>query len=70
MLDEVARTGEPMDIDRNGVKLRIIAVEPKSQSRLARLQLNKPTESVWEGDKQDIFKIDWTEGWESKWNRG
>ena len=42
---------------------RVIAVDRAAPSRIARLENSKPSESIWEGDRDDIFKIDWMEGW-------
>ena len=59
LLDHVAATGEPIEIERKGQRLRIIAVKPSS--RLQRLKANK--EKLWIGDRRDIFKINWLSGW-------
>jgi hypothetical protein len=63
LLDHVTATGEPIEIERKGQRLRIIAVKPPS--RLQRLKANK--EKLWIGDRRDIFNIDWLAGWRKKW---
>ena len=63
LLDHVTATGEPIEIERKGQRLRIIAVKPPS--RLQRLKANK--EKLWIGDRRDVFNIDWLAGWRMKW---
>lgn len=58
ILDEVLKTGEPVEVDRGGKRLRIAAVDPPG--RLARL--GQHTDAV-AGDPEDLVHLDWTEEW-------
>ena len=58
LLDEVLETGQPLEIDRGGRTLRIIAVEPSS--RVAALP-KRPEFLV--GDPEDLVSMDWTGEW-------
>jgi N-acyl-D-aspartate/D-glutamate deacylase len=58
VLDQVLATGEPVEIERNGRRLRIIADEPPSKlSRLVR----RPDAVV--GDSDDFVHLDWSGQW-------
>jgi hypothetical protein len=57
ILDEVLATGVPVDIERKGRLLRIVAVEPTS--KLANL---KPRDLIV-GDPEDLVHIDWSGEW-------
>ena len=57
ILDEILETGVPVDIERKGKLLRIVAVEPKS--KLANL---KPRDLIV-GDPEELVHIDWSEEW-------
>jgi hypothetical protein len=54
ILDEILATGVPVDIERKGKLLRIVAVEPKS--KLGNL---KPRDLIV-GDPEELVHIDWT----------
>ncbi len=58
ILDEVLRTGNPIEIERAGRKLRIIAVD--SVPKLSRLP--EHPEAVI-GDPSDLVHIDWSVEW-------
>ena len=57
LLDEAIATGEPLEIIRKGVVLRI--VPEKRASKLARLKKR----SGFQGDADDIIGIDWLKEW-------
>ena len=57
ILDEILETGVPVEIERKGRLLRILAVEPKS--KLANLKWR----DVIVGDPEDLVHIDWSEEW-------
>lgn len=57
ILDEVLRTGQPVEILRKGRSLRIVPAVPVS--RLAKLK-SRPTIS---GDAGDLVHIDWSGEW-------
>jgi hypothetical protein len=63
LLDHVAESGEPLELERKGRRLRIALQE--SPSKLQRLKSRK--EKLWVGDKRDIFKIDWLSEWRKEW---
>jgi hypothetical protein len=58
ILDEVLETGEPVVIERNGRRLRIVADDPPS--RLDRL-VRRP--DVVTGDPDDLVHLDWSDEW-------
>lgn len=57
ILDEVLETGVPVEIERRGRILRIVAVEPRG--RLANLE----TRPIIIGDPEDLVHIDWSSEW-------
>ncbi len=57
ILDEILETGVPVDIERKGRTLRIVAVEPKS--KLANL---KPRDLIV-GDPEELVQLDWSHEW-------
>ncbi|TVP46650.1 MAG: type II toxin-antitoxin system Phd/YefM family antitoxin [Gemmatimonadales bacterium] len=58
LLDEVLETGVPIEIERDGRRLRIVPVE--SASRLAALA---PEPDYLPGDPEDIVHLDWSGEW-------
>lgn len=60
LLDEVLRTGEPLEIERKGHILRVVPDEPRS--RLDRIRRH-PDAIV--GDPEDLVSIDWSSEWDA-----
>jgi hypothetical protein len=58
LLDQVLETGVPIEVERNGRRLRIVAVE--STSRLDRI---RPMPGLILGDPDDIVHMDWSGEW-------
>jgi hypothetical protein len=58
VLDHVLATGEPIEIERHGRRLRIVADD--APSRLARL-VRRP--SVVVGDSEELVHLDWSGEW-------
>ncbi len=58
VLDQVLATGEPVEIERNGRRLRIVADD--QPSRLDRL-VRRPEAVV--GDSDDFVHLDWSGEW-------
>lgn len=58
LLDKVLETGEPLEIERKGRKLKIIAAP--APDRLARLQAHK---KYLPADPEDIVHVDWSGEW-------
>jgi antitoxin (DNA-binding transcriptional repressor) of toxin-antitoxin stability system len=58
LLDEVLASGEPLEIERKGQRLRIVPVT--EGSRLDRLT---PHPGAISGDPDDLVSIDWSEHW-------
>lgn len=58
LLDQVLETGEPVIVERNGRRLRIIADE--APSRLGTL-VRRPDVVI--GDSADLVKLDWSDEW-------
>jgi len=59
VLDHVLATGEPVEIERNGRRLRIIADDPPT--RLGRLVRR---DGVVAGDSDDLVHLDWSGEWQ------
>ncbi len=57
LLDEIVRTGKPIEIERKGKLLKIIAEKPTS--KLSNLEFH----DVISGDPYDIINIDWLKEW-------
>jgi len=57
ILDQVAETGIPVEIERKGKLLRIVADKPPS--KLDRLKKR----DVLVGDLKDIIHMDWSKEW-------
>lgn len=58
ILDGVLETGSPVEVERNGRRLRILPVEERG--RLARL---RPHAGAIPGDPEDLVHLDWTDEW-------
>ncbi|MEX2465754.1 MAG: type II toxin-antitoxin system Phd/YefM family antitoxin [Gemmatimonadota bacterium] len=58
LLDEVLETGVPIEINRDGQRLRIVPAEPVS--RIATLT---PDPDYLPGDPDDILHLDWSDEW-------
>jgi hypothetical protein len=58
LLDEVIATGQPLEIERNGRRLRIVVDEPPS--KLSRL-VQHPEAVV--GDPGDLVELEWSSEW-------
>jgi len=58
LLDQVLETGTPLEIERNGRKLLIVASD--APGRLTRL-VRRPDVVV--GDPEDLVHLDWSSEW-------
>lgn len=58
ILDEVLRTGQPVEVERRGKRLTIAAVEPPD--RVAALKAH-PDAIV--GDPDELVHVDWSGEW-------
>jgi hypothetical protein len=62
VLDEVLETGVPVEIERNGQRLRIVPMDgPRAPRR--RLDNLTPHPGAIVGDPQDLVEIDWSVYW-------
>ena len=59
LLDRVLETGVPIDIERNGRRVRIAPAD--APSRLDRL---KPMPGLIVGDPEEIVHLDWSGEWQ------
>ncbi len=59
IVDQVIETGLPIDIERHGKKVRIIALEKKS--KLANI---KPHPGTITGNPEKLVHLDWSSEWE------
>ena len=64
ILDSVLKTGEPVEIERKGRLLRIVADAPP-QSRIARIR-SRP--GLINGNPEDLAEIDWSADWNPEGN--
>lgn len=60
LLDRVLETGEPLEIERKGHRLRVVAVD--APGRLDRIRGN-PNAVV--GNPEDLVEIDWVQYWDA-----
>jgi hypothetical protein len=60
ILDEIIATGQPVEIERNGVILKIMPME-HSFRKLSKLQQRRLTEE----DSDNFTHIDWTAEWKA-----
>ena len=58
VIDRVLETGEPVEIERNGRRLRIVPAE--AASRLAAL---RPHPEYLSGDPESLVHVDWSDEW-------
>lgn len=63
LLDQVLETGEPLEIERKGRLLRIIAVEVDGVPRPSKLDRLTPRPDFIIGDPDDLIHMDWYEEW-------
>jgi antitoxin (DNA-binding transcriptional repressor) of toxin-antitoxin stability system len=59
VLDEVLRTGQPVDIQRGGRLLQIVPVDPSS-----RLENLTPHPDFVIGDPEALAEVDWADLWQ------
>ena len=64
ILDGILESGEPVEIERKGRVLRIVADAPPV-SRLARM---KKRPGMINGDPEDLAEIDWSVHWNPEGN--
>lgn len=60
VLDQVLETGTPIEIERRGRRLRIIADDDEERGKLARLE---PKPDAITGDAEDLVHLDWSSEW-------
>lgn len=58
LLDRVLETGEPLEIERHGARLRIAPLE-----RPGRLERLRPHPGFLPGDPDEIVHLDWSAEW-------
>jgi hypothetical protein len=58
VIDQVLETGEPVEIERNGQRLRIVPAE--SAGRLAAL---RPHPDYLRDDPESLVHMDWSDEW-------
>ena len=58
LLDRVLETGVPLEVQRRGRRLRIVAAEP--HGRLANLT---PDRAYLAGDPDELIHLDWSGEW-------
>ena len=60
LIDRVLETGEPLEIERRGRRLRLIADEP-----VDRLSLIRTDPNLIVGDPEDLVHVDWSPEWDA-----
>jgi antitoxin (DNA-binding transcriptional repressor) of toxin-antitoxin stability system len=63
IVDEVLKTGEPIELERKGKKLRLVPLD--KPGKLANLT---PHPDAIVGDPEDLVEIDWSSEWNEKDN--
>jgi hypothetical protein len=63
ILDRIIETGEPVEIERKGAKLKISREE--TISPLERLK-KKDKEKAYKGDSDEVIHMDWSKEWKPK----
>jgi hypothetical protein len=58
LLDDVLKTGRPIEIERKGKRIKIILEKPKS--KLSNLQ----SHNIITGNPEDLISIDWSNDWD------
>lgn len=58
VIDQVLETGEPVEIERNGRRVRIVRAE--TAGRLAAL---RPHPEYLPGDPESLVHVDWSDEW-------
>lgn len=58
LLDQVLETGEPLEIERRGRRLKVVAAD--APSKLDRLV---PHPGTIIGDPEGLFHVDWSKEW-------
>lgn len=58
LLDRILETGVPLEVQRRGRRLKIVAAEP--HGRLANLT---PDPTYLEGDPDELVHLDWSGEW-------
>lgn len=66
VLDHVAETGEPVEVEHRGKRLRIVSVEAVATSKLARLE-RRP--DAIRCDPDDLVHMDWPAEWKRRSSR-
>lgn len=61
LIDNVLETGEPLEIERKGRRLRLVAEEPID--RLSRIRVDP---DVISGNPEDLVSIDWSVEWDGE----
>jgi antitoxin (DNA-binding transcriptional repressor) of toxin-antitoxin stability system len=58
VLDNLIKTGIPVEIERRGKKIKIVAVDPRGK-----LDNLEPHRGTIVGDPQKLVHIDWSSEW-------
>jgi hypothetical protein len=68
ILDQVIETGRPVEIERKDATVRIVLVKKAPSPKGSKLERLKSVQvpDLWIGDPDDIFRMDWLEGWRKK----
>lgn len=61
LIDRVLETGEPLEIERKGRRLRLMPDPPAD--RLDRIHVNP---AVIVGDPEDLVSLDWAAEWDAE----
>ena len=58
IIDEIIKTGEPVELDRHGRRIRIVAIDQDDK-----LKNITPHPGTIVGDPEDFVHIDWSHEW-------
>jgi antitoxin (DNA-binding transcriptional repressor) of toxin-antitoxin stability system len=68
LLDEVLETGEPLEIERKGRRLRVVPDPRDPEPGLSKLDRIKGNRDLIIGDPEDLIHIDWSVYWDPDQN--
>jgi hypothetical protein len=63
IVDDIIKTEQPVEIERDGVKLRIIAIHPEHPVKTKKIERLIARKEIMVGDPEDYVHIDWSDEW-------
>jgi hypothetical protein len=63
VLEQVARSGEPIEVMHRGEVIRLSRASPRRQRNAALATLLEPHPDALTGKLEDIVQLDWSKNW-------